>query len=185
MSRFVTVNLPIDGLKLIERQPIGDHRGFLSRLFCAEELREAGWIRPVAQINHTYTAKRGTVRGLHFQHPPHAEKKMVACLRGEIWDVAVDLRAGSPTYLQWHGEYLSANNHRALLIPEGFAHGFQTLGDDVELLYFHSVPYRAEAEGGLNALDPRLAVMWPLPVTEISRRDRAHLSIAADFSLII
>ena len=119
MSRFTISDLSLAGLKLITRQRLGDSRGFLSRLFCAEELAAAGWVKPVAQINHTYTAIRGTLRGMHFQRPPHAEMKLVSCLRGEVWDVAVDVRPGSPTFLCWHAERLSANNGQALLIPEG------------------------------------------------------------------
>ena len=125
MKRLAIADLPLAGLKRIERQRLGDARGFLSRLFCAEELAAAGWSKPIAQINQTFTAKRGTVRGLHFQYPPHAEMKLVSCLRGEVWDVAVDVRAGSKTFLRWHAERLSADNGCALLIPEGFAHGFQ------------------------------------------------------------
>lgn len=174
MSRFTVSNLPLAGLKLVERQRIGDSRGFLSRLFCAEELAAAGWAKPIAQINHTYTAMRGTVRGMHFQRPPHTEMKLVSCIRGEIWDVAVDVRAGSPTFLHWHAERLSADSGRALLIPEGFAHGFQTLTDDAELLYCHSAAYNAGAEAGLNPLDERLAITWPLPISELSARDAAH-----------
>lgn len=174
MSRFTVTALPIAGLNLIERQRLGDSRGFLSRLFCAEELSAAGWNKPIAQINHTHTAQRGTVRGLHFQHPPHAEMKLVSCLRGAIWDVAVDLRAGSPTFLQWHAQELSAINNRALLIPEGFAHGFQTLSDDCELIYLHSAAHAAGAEGGLSPHDPLLSIAWPLPITELSNRDAQH-----------
>lgn len=181
MSRFTVTDLPLAGLKRVERQRLGDSRGFLSRLFCAEELAEAGWIKPIAQINHTYTARQGTVRGMHFQRPPHAEMKLVSCIRGEVWDVAVDLRAGSPTFLQWHSERLSAENGCALLIPEGFAHGFQTLTDDVELLYCHSEAYAAEAEGGLNPADPRLGINWPLAITEVSARDAGHPPITSDF----
>jgi dTDP-4-dehydrorhamnose 3,5-epimerase len=171
MTRFAITDLPLAGLKLVERRPLGDARGFLARLFCAAELAAAGWTQPVAQINHTLTASRGTVRGLHFQRPPHAEMKLVSCIRGEVWDVAVDLRPDSPSYLRWHAERLSADNHRALLIPEGFAHGFQALTDGVELLYCHSTPYAPEAEDGLNALDPRLAIAWPIPGAERSARD--------------
>ena len=126
------------------------------------------------QVNHTLTAKRGTVRGLHFQCPPYAETKLVNCLRGEVFDVAVDLRQGSPTFLQWHAEILTANNHKTLLIPEGFAHGFQTLTEDCELLYFHTAAYQPSAEGGLNAQDPRLDIDWPTTVTELSARDAAY-----------
>lgn len=118
---LTVLDTPLAGLKLIERQQLGDSRGFLERLFCAEELAAAGWRKSVVQINHTLTQKAGTVRGMHFQRPPHAEVKLVTCLRGTIWDVAVDLRAGSATFLQWHAEELSSANHRALLIPEGFS----------------------------------------------------------------
>lgn len=172
--RFIITDTPLAGLKRVQRHYLGDARGVFARLFCAEELASAGWTKPIAQINHTYTARRGTVRGLHFQYPPHAEQKLVTCLRGEVWDVAVDLRAGSSTFLHWHAERLSRDNGRALLIPEGFAHAFQTLTDDVELLYCHSHPYVPEAEGGLHPLEPRLSLPWPLPVGTLSARDSAH-----------
>jgi dTDP-4-dehydrorhamnose 3,5-epimerase len=181
VNRFAVTALTLAGLKLIERQRFGDSRGFLSRLFCIEELDAAGWCKPVAQINHTYTARRGTVRGMHYQHPPHAEMKMVTCIRGEMWDVAVDLRTGSPTFLHWHAEVLSADNHRALLIPEGFAHGFQALSDDVELLYCHSAVHSPDAEASLNAQDPRLAIAWPLEIAELSLRDAKHPLIDSTF----
>jgi dTDP-4-dehydrorhamnose 3,5-epimerase len=181
MSRFVVTDLPLPGLKLVERQPVGDDRGFLSRLFCAEQLATAGWVKPIAQINHTCTARRGAVRGMHFQRPPHSEMKLVSCIRGEVWDVALDVRAGSPTFLHWHAERLSEQNGRALLIPEGFAHGFQALTDDVELLYCHSATYAAEAAAGLNPQDARLAITWPLAITELSARDAAHPLITTGF----
>ncbi len=181
MSRFTITDLPLAGLKRVQRQRLGDNRGFLARLFCAEELATAGWAKPIVQINHTYTAKQGTVRGMHFQRPPHAEMKLVSCIRGEVWDVAVDLRVGSPTYLHWHAERLSAQNGCALLIPEGFAHGFQALTDDVELLYCHSAAYAVQAEGGLNPNDPRLGIAWPLAIAELSARDAGHALITADF----
>jgi dTDP-4-dehydrorhamnose 3,5-epimerase len=182
MSRFTVSSPGPGGLKLVERQSIGDSRGFLSRLFCADELADAGWTKPIAQINLTRTATTGTIRGMHFQHPPHAEAKLVNCIRGAVLDVAIDLRAGSPTFLQWHAEELSADNRRALLIPEGFAHGFQTLADDCELVYFHSAPYTSAAEGALNAHDPMLGIGWPLPVTEMSERDKSHPHLTADFT---
>lgn len=181
MSRFRITGLPLDGLRLVERLPIRDARGFLARLFCADDLAAAGWSGPIAQINQSCTGHAGTVRGMHFQAPPHAEMKLVTCLRGAVWDVAVDVRAGSPTFLHWHGEELSADNHRALLIPEGFAHGFQTLTADAELLYCHSAAYAPEAEAALNPLDPRLAIGWPRPVAEMSDRDRGHAFVSAAF----
>lgn len=181
MSRFEIKSLPLSGLQLVLRQRLGDARGYLTRLFCSEELAAAGWTQPVVQINHSYTARKGTLRGLHFQHPPHAEAKLVSCLRGAIWDVAVDLRAGSPTWLQWHAQELTGDNGAALLIPPGFAHGFQTLSDDVDLLYCHSAAYAPEAEAGLDALDPRLAICWPITVAERSARDVAHPPINVAF----
>jgi dTDP-4-dehydrorhamnose 3,5-epimerase len=182
MSRFTITDLPLAGLKRVQRQRLGDSRGFLARLFCAEELAAAGWTEPIAQINHTYTARRGTVRGMHFQLPPHAEMKLVSCIRGEVWDVAVDLRAGSPTFLQWHAEPLSADKGCALLIPKGFAHGFQALTNDVELLYCHSAAYAAQAEAGLNPNDPRLGIAWPLAIAHVSARDAGQALITPDFA---
>jgi dTDP-4-dehydrorhamnose 3,5-epimerase len=181
MSRFAIHAAPLAGLKLVERQQLGDSRGFLSRLFCAEELASAGWTGAIAQINQTMTTKRGTVRGMHFQRPPHSEMKLVTCLRGAVWDVAVDLRAGSPSFLQWHAQELSASNRCALLIPEGFAHGFQALSDDCELLYLHSAVYAPQAEAGLHPDDPRLAISWPLPKTEMSARDTQHPMLDPQF----
>ncbi len=182
MSRFTVTELPLAGLKLVARQRQVDSRGFLSRLFCAEELALAGWTVPVIQINHNCTATGGTVRGMHFQRPPHAEMKLVSCLRGEVWDVAVDVRTDSPTFLRWHAELLSADNGQALLIPEGFAHGFQALTDDAELLYCHSAAYSANAEASLNPLDPRLAIAWPLPIGELSDKDRSRPFVDQNFA---
>lgn len=181
MRRLTISDLPLAGLKRVERQRLGDARGFLSRLFCAEELESAGWVKPIAQINQTVTAKRGTVRGLHFQLPPHAEMKLVSCLRGEVWDVAIDIRAGSKTFLHWQAERLSADNGLTLLIPEGFAHGLQTLTDDVELLYCHSAAHNADAEAGLNPNDARLNIAWPLPIAELSTRDAQHPMLSDQF----
>ena len=182
MSRFTICATPITALKIVERQQLGDSRGFLSRLFCADELAVAGWHKPITQINQTFTQKQGTIRGLHFQNTPYAEMKLVTCLRGAIWDVAVDLRAASPTFLQWHAEELSAANHRALLIPEGFAHGFQTLEPDSELLYLHTEFYDPPHEGGLRHDDPRLGIAWPLEPQDISERDLAHPLLDCHFT---
>lgn len=180
MSRFTSIATPLSGLMLLQRHPIGDARGYLERMFCREAL--APWLgeRAIVQINHTLTARASTVRGMHFQHPPHAEMKLVSCLRGEVYDVAVDLRPDSPTFGRWHAEILSAANQRTLLIPEGFAHGFQTLTDDCELLYLHTAAYRPEAEGGVNALDPVLGIAWPRPVLERSARDAGLAGLDSD-----
>lgn len=181
MSRFAVIDTPLAGLKLVERGRLSDARGFLSRLFCAEELAAAGWSKAIAQINQTLTRARGAVRGLHFQHPPHAEMKLVNCIRGKVFDVAVDLRRGSPTFLKWHGVELSEDNGRALLIPEGFAHGFQTLMPDSELLYFHSCAYAPASEGAIHVEDPRVGIAWPLPLAELSERDRRHPLLPLSF----
>lgn len=180
-ARFDFVATPLAGLILVQRKPTEDARGFFGRLFCAEEFRAAGLQKHVEQINHTFTRKKGAVRGMHFQYPPHAETKIVSCLKGKIFDVAIDLRRGSPTFLRWYGEILSAENRKSLLIPEGFAHGFQTFTDDCELIYLHSAPYHREAEGALNVADPKIAIGWPLTITDLSERDRTHPFVDSDF----
>ena len=184
-TRFNILDTPIAGLQVLQRKPIGDSRGYLERLFCTDELQAHTKGRPISQINYTSTASRGTVRGMHFQRPPHAEIKFVSCLRGEVFDVAVDLRDNSPTFLRWHAEVLSADNHKTLVIPEGFAHGFQTLTDDCEMLYFHTAAYQPGAEGGFNAQDPRLAIEWPLSVAGLSPRDAAHPLLGEEFTGLV
>jgi dTDP-4-dehydrorhamnose 3,5-epimerase len=181
VSRFTIAELPIAGLKSVKREPLVDARGFLARIFCADELAVAGWVGSIAQVNHSCTMRAGSVRGMHFQKTPHAEIKLVTCIRGAVWDVAVDIRSDSPTFLDWHGETLSAGNNNALFIPAGFAHGFQTLTDDAELLYCHSAAYAPDAEDALNPFDPRLAIAWPSPIGEVSDRDRGHKFITSDF----
>lgn len=173
-TRFDILPVSLEGVVALKRKRMGDERGWLERLFCAEELRGAGWKWQVAQMNRTFTARKGTVRGMHFQHPPHEEAKLVTCLAGEVYDVAVDLRPGSPTYLRWHGERLSNENATSLLIPPGFAHGFQTLTDNVEMLYVHSAPFAPDAEGGVRADDPAIGIDWLLPIGERSERDLNH-----------
>lgn len=181
MERFRALPTPLDGVLCIERRVLADERGAFERLFCADELAAYGFPSAPAQINRSLTRNPGTVRGMHFQYPPHGEVKLVSCLRGRVFDVAVDLRRASPTFLRWHGCELSGDNHRSLLIPEGFAHGFQVLEADSELIYCHSVAYAPAAEGGLHPLDPRLAIAWPLPPVGLSARDAAHPPVAADF----
>jgi dTDP-4-dehydrorhamnose 3,5-epimerase len=186
MSASLTVSrTSISGLAIVQRHKRGDDRGSLTRLFCANELAAAGWTKPIAQINHTVTIQAGTLRGLHFQLAPHAEMKLVTCIRGSVLDIGLDLREGSQTFLQHHREVLSADNQRALLIPEGCAHGFQALTDNVEMLYLHSNAYNAEAERGLNPLDAALGIEWPKPVTIMSARDKSHPLLANDFKGIV
>jgi dTDP-4-dehydrorhamnose 3,5-epimerase len=174
VNRFRVKNLPLLGLKLVERKQLGDSRGFISRLYCSEEFTAAGWHQPIAQINQTITQKQGTVRGLHYQVPPYAEMKLVSCLQGAIWDVVVDLRVDSPTFLHSQAVELSAANQLSLLIPEGFAHGFQTLTDNCGLIYMHSKEHVSIAEAGLNVNDPMLGIDWPMEISNISDRDEHH-----------
>ncbi|MFC1512827.1 dTDP-4-dehydrorhamnose 3,5-epimerase [Thermodesulfobacteriota bacterium] len=181
-SSFDILSTSITGLCRLQRKPIRDNRGYFERLFCDKELQAIIADKTIVQINHTLTAMRGTVRGMHFQYPPNAEMKIVSCLRGEVFDVAVDIRHNSPTFLSWHSEILSAENHKSLVIPEGFAHGFQALTKDCELLYFHTSAYHPSSEGGLNAQDPNLAIQWPLRITDQSPRDLSHPMLDADFT---
>ncbi|OMC36401.1 dTDP-4-dehydrorhamnose 3,5-epimerase [Mycobacterium colombiense] len=169
-------------LKIVQSSPHRDARGAFLRLFCAQELRPVLRHREIAQINHSTTSRVGAVRGLHFQYPPHAEMKMIRCLRGRVWDVAIDVRAGSPTFLQWHAEELRQDDARMIVIPEGFAHGFQALEPESELLYLHTAFYQPSYEGGMRYDDPRLAIAWPLPPEDLSTRDQAHPLLNADFA---
>jgi dTDP-4-dehydrorhamnose 3,5-epimerase len=132
-------------------------------------------------MNHSFTAEKGTVRGMHFQHPPHAEIKMVRCIAGAVFDVVVDLRKDAETFLQWYGVELSAENKQMIYIPEGFAHGFQTLTENVELIYHHTEFYTPEAEAGLLYNDVALNINWPLPITNLSERDTKHPIIQSNF----
>jgi dTDP-4-dehydrorhamnose 3,5-epimerase len=180
MGKLTLIPQPLPGLTVIETAAFEDHRGCFARLFCAAELSALGF-GPIVQINHSLTRAQGAVRGLHFQRPPKAEAKIVRCTRGRVWDVAVDLRASSPTHLKWHAVELSAANRLALFLPRGFAHGFQTLTPDCELLYLHDEFYSPECEGGLRHDDPALGIAWPLPVADLSARDQAHPLHSSEF----
>jgi dTDP-4-dehydrorhamnose 3,5-epimerase len=142
-----------------------------------EELSTINHKKSVVQVNHSLTRKIGAIRGMHFQRPPRSEIKMVTCIRGKVFDVAIDLRHGSSTFLCWQGIELSAQNHQMMYIPEGFAHGFQTLSEDCELLYFHTEFYSPDFEDGIRYDDEAVGVKWPLQVTSVSQRDMDHLKI--------
>lgn len=172
---------PIHDLMVVETAPHIDLRGAFARLYCDQELDLLIGPRRIVQINHSRTVAVGAVRGLHFQYPPYAEMKLVRCLKGQVWDVAVDLRKNSPTFLRWHAEYLTPANTRMMVIPEGFAHGFQVMEPDSELLYFHTAFYMPGAEGGLCYDDPRIGITWPISVTDISERDASHARIDSNF----
>ncbi len=180
-KRFDIIDTLLQGLKIIKCKPLGDNRGYFERLFCQTNFTELLGNKSIVQVNHTLTEKIGTLRGMHFQHPPYAETKFVLCLKGAVYDVAIDVRTHSPTFLEWHAEILSATNHKMLFIPEGFAHGFQTMTENCEMLYFHTASYNSNAEGALNAMDQQLAIEWPLPITEQSLRDKQHPMMNHDF----
>jgi dTDP-4-dehydrorhamnose 3,5-epimerase len=173
---------PLKDLILIETSPIADERGRFERVFCENafaQLRpDLHWV----QINVSTTHRKGTVRGMHFQFPPAAEAKVIRCLRGRVFDVAVDLRAGSPTFLHWHGVELGESEPTEFFIPEGFAHGFQALTDDAQLLYLHTVGWDRAHEGSLRFDDPAMAIAWPLPVTTVSQKDRSTPLLDGKFS---
>jgi len=173
---------PIEGLMVVTGQAFADHRGAFQRLYCDKDLASVLGGRHIVQVNHSRTTQVGAVRGMHYQLPPHAEMKLVRCLRGRVWDVAVDLRAGSPTFLRWHAVELSADNGRMFVIPEGCAHGFQVLESESELLYLHTAHYTPTVEGGVCHHDPRIGIAWPLAVADLSQRDRSHSPLTNEYS---
>lgn len=176
---------PLAGVVMVDTPRREDPRGSFARLFCEQELSAVIGHRRIVQINQSTTAVPGTVRGMHYQRPPYAEMKLVRCLRGRVWDVAVDLRAGSPTFLRWHAEELTPANGRMLVIPEGCAHGFQALEAESELLYLHTAVYDATSEAGVHCLDPRLAIGWPMTVLGLSQRDAGHPAAEPSFRGIV
>jgi dTDP-4-dehydrorhamnose 3,5-epimerase len=181
-SKIEILPTPISGLFVLKRKVISDNRGFFYRLFCQEELKEAGLEKPLSQINFSHANEKYTTRGCHFQHPPYTETKIVTCVKGEIFDVAVDLRKGSPTFLQWYGINLSEENNLSLYIPDGFAHASQSLRDNSSLVYLHTEAYSAGNEGGLNALDPMVSIKWPHEPKNLSVRDAHFPLLTSTFS---
>jgi dTDP-4-dehydrorhamnose 3,5-epimerase len=168
------LDTPLAGVRIVEPERKHDERGFFARLWCRDELSACGLCPELAQSSVSYNRRRGTVRGMHWQAEPFAEAKLVRCTRGAIQDVALDLRAGSATFGRWFAAELSADNHRQLYIPEGCAHGFQTLTDDAEVLYLISVPFHPELSRGVRWDDPAFNIEWPLPVSVIAERDRTY-----------
>ncbi len=172
---------PFKNAFVLQAEPYVDHRGKFGRIYCQDELKQIGHYKQIVQINHSLTRKSGAIRGMHFQYPPKAEIKMVKCLRGSIFDVIVDLRRDSDTLLQWYGEILSDDNLKMMYVPEGFAHGFQTLEENTELLYLHTEFYSPEHEGGVRYDDPILSIAWPSKATEISEKDQKYPLLSEDF----
>lgn len=176
---------PISGVLTVENTKFSDHRGSFSRLFCNLELGSILEERQIVQINHSVTSQPGSIRGMHFQVPPYAEMKLIRCIKGKIFDVAVDLRKGSKTFLKWYAQILTPENNMMFVIPEGCAHGFQTLKAGSELIYIHTAHYEPDYEGGVLFDDPFLNIKWPLEYTDISKRDREHPRIGNNFSGIV
>lgn len=165
---------PIDGAFVIDIDRIEDHRGFFARFYCQKEMAAAGIDTTFVQINNSYSAKTGTLRGLHYQAPPHGEAKLMRCIHGAIWDCIVDVRPGSPSYGQWFGIELSAENRRLFYVPAGCAHGFLTLAPDAETIYLSSAYYTPGCERGVRYNDPRFAIEWPIEPVVVSDKDAAQ-----------
>lgn len=171
----------LEGAYIIDLEPFLDKRGVFVRTFCKEELKAIGFHSEIKQINQSITKKEGAFRGFHFQKQAFSEIKMVRCLKGSVLDIIIDIRKESPTFLQHFALNLSSENFKMIYIPKGFAHGFQTLSDDCELLYMHSEFYTPQSESGLNIHDPKLNIKLPLSITEISERDTNHPFITNNF----
>jgi dTDP-4-dehydrorhamnose 3,5-epimerase len=175
------IKTPLQDAYLIELTPFKDERGQFARIFCMSEFAQIGHTKPFVQINHSMNIKKGTLRGMHFQHGPHKEIKLVRCIAGTIYDVIIDLRKDSPTFLQYFGVELSRENNLMLYVPEGFAHGFQTLDDDSDLLYHSTAFYTPLAEGAVRYNDDKINIKWKIDVTNISNKDLHVENISKNF----
>ena len=171
----------LKGSYVITIEPVEDERGWFARTYCKNEFLSIGHMKEWVQMNHSFTKQKGTVRGMHYQRPPYGEIKLVRCIAGSVYDVIIDLRANSATYLQYFGIELSAVNKKMIYIPEGFAHGFQALSNDAELVYNHSQFYLPGVEAGVRYNEPSINIKWPLELTNISERDNSHPFIDANF----
>ncbi|MBN2478794.1 MAG: dTDP-4-dehydrorhamnose 3,5-epimerase [Parachlamydiales bacterium] len=174
-------SLNLNGAAVIDSYIFNDSRGLFTRFFCQNELNELHNYSSIDQVNFSKTFLKGTIRGMHFQMPPFSEIKIIRCIKGSIFDVIIDIRKNSPTFLKWHSEVLSENNYKMIYIPKGFAHGFQTLEDNCELLYLHNGFYNPESENGIKYDDKLIDIKWPLKITEISKRDESFSYIDHKF----
>ena len=172
---------PLPGSFIIHPEPFADDRGWFARYYCKKEFSQIGHDKEWVQMNQSVNYKKGTLRGMHFQLPPYSEIKLVKCINGAVYDVIIDLRKGSETFLQWFGAELSSENKQMIYIPAGFAHGFQCLTDQCELLYHHSEFYLPGVEGGISYNDPKFNISWPLPVTVVSTKDLSHPLVDENF----
>lgn len=164
----------LEGLYLLKPNIIEDERGLFTRTFCKKELVGFGFKKELVQFNHSFNTKKGTIRGMHFQLAPFTETKLIRCVEGSVWDVSIDLRKNSETYLQYFGIELSRKNMFSILIPDGFAHGFQTLEDNTSLIYHHSEYYTPDVDRGILYNDPAVGIKWPLPLSIISQKDKSY-----------
>ncbi|HSZ84679.1 MAG TPA: dTDP-4-dehydrorhamnose 3,5-epimerase [Puia sp.] len=171
----------LSGSYIIDINTIVDDRGWFARYYCKKDFEEIGYQKEWVQLNHSFTKYKCSIRGMHYQLPPFSEIKLVRCIHGSVFDVIVDVRKNSATFLQWFGAELSAENKKMIYIPEGFAHGFQTLTDDCELLYHHSEFYVQGAEAGILYNEPLIQIEWPLTVNVISKRDLQHPQLTNSF----
>ncbi|MDW7981063.1 MAG: dTDP-4-dehydrorhamnose 3,5-epimerase [Verrucomicrobiales bacterium] len=177
------IETPLKGAYVIELDPRADERGWFARFFCKQEFEQHGLCNNIVQINNSFSKHKGTLRGMHYQVPPRAEDKIVRCIRGAFYDVIVDLRPDSPTFLQHFGIELNAENRKMLFVPKGFAHGFLTLVDETEALYLVTEFYSPQHERGLRYNDPKLGIKWPFEPVVISQKDRQHPDFDPDFHL--
>jgi dTDP-4-dehydrorhamnose 3,5-epimerase len=168
------IKTPLEGIYLIQHTILADERGLFTRTFCKNEFSAIGFDKEFVQFNHSFNRTKGTIRGMHYQSDPFSETKLIRCVEGSVYDVAVDLRKGSPTYLQYFGVELSKVNMYSILIPEGCAHGFQTLEDNTALIYHHTAFYKPEAYGGVRFDDPAIGIAWPLPPVNITMKDQTY-----------
>lgn len=175
------IETQIAGLKVIKSDFFQDSRGLFFRFFCAKKLGLILNDRKIVQINYSVTNDLGAIRGMHYQNKPHSEMKIIRCLKGRVYDVAVDLRKGSQSFLKWYGVELSPESNLAYVIPEGFAHGFQVLEEDSHLLYLHTAFYSPELEGAVRFDDPKINISWPLDPTDLSEKDKSHAYINEEF----
>ena len=171
----------LKGSYVIGLEPFVDERGWFARTYCKQAFAQIGHTAEWVQLNHSFTRQQGTVRGMHYQLPPFSEIKLVRCIAGAVFDVIIDLRKGSPTFLQWFGVEISAANKKMIYIPAGFVHGFQTLAEGSELIYHHSQFYEPGVEGGIRYDDPKINISWPLPLADISNRDKVHPLLDENF----
>lgn len=175
------IETPLKGLYVVEPKKVEDQRGLFARTFCKKEFSEIGFEKELVQFNHSFNLKKGTTRGMHYQNKPFSETKLIRCVQGRVYDVAIDIRRGSSTFLQYFGVELSQDNMLSMFIPEGFAHGFQTLEDQSSLIYHHSEYYNPEADAGLLYNDAAFKIIWPLEAVNVSEKDKSYPIITDNF----